>query len=96
MVPGADEWEEVNTEPVNSTQEVYQVSVWSNHQLQLHELMVKEKKKEITPEGPPTSKNTQGKSEEQALPSNSNSNDATKGKESIKEPKKDLPIQVPF
>ena len=96
MVSWDDEWEEVNAKAVNTAQGVDQVTFHSRRQLQPLESIGKEKEKEMTLERPPTPGNAKGKSEEEALPSNSNSKDATKDKELIKEPKKDHPISVPF
>ena len=58
--------------------------------------MGKEKKKEITSEIPLISANAKEKGEEEVIPVSSNSKGIIENKQSTKEPKKDLPVPVPF
>jgi len=96
MVSWADEWEEVNVKPINTTQEVDQITLRSGRQLQLPEPARKEKEKEMTVKKLPTSENAKEQKGKEALSSSSNSKSVTRDKELTKDPKKDLPIPVPF
>jgi len=60
LVSWADECEEANANPTNTTQEVDQVTLWSGRQLQPTESARKVKEKETTPKELPTSKNAKG------------------------------------
>ena len=51
MVSWADECEEVNTKPVDATQEVDQLTLWSGRQLQFPELARRGKEEETIAEG---------------------------------------------
>jgi len=96
MVSWADECEEVKVKPLNTTQQVGQVTLWSGHQLQPPALVGKEKKKETTPNISPILASFKEKGEEEVIPSTLNSKGTAENKQSTKESNKDLPIPIPF
>jgi len=96
LVSWADECEEVNVKPINSTQEVDQITLQPGRQLQQPEPARKEKEKEMTLTELPTSENNKEQNGEEALLSSSNSKRVTRDKELTKDPKKDLFNPVPF
>jgi len=89
-----NEWEEVNAKLVSSNEEVDQVTLWSGRQLQPPKPARKGKEKEATPIL--TSVAATERRGEDPLPSSSNNKGATKDKKLAEEPRRDLPISVPF
>ena len=96
MVSWADEWEEVNVKPINTTQEVDQITLRSGRQLQLPEPARKEKEKEMTVKKLPTSENAKEQKGKEALSSSSNSKSVTRDKELTKTLRRISPSQSLF
>jgi len=83
----ADECEELNAKLTDSIQEVDQVTLRSGCLLQLPESARKGKEKETILEGLSSLANAKGRSEERAIPSNSNGKGSSNDVGVTKEPK---------
>jgi len=75
---------------------VDQITLRSGHQLQPPKSARKEKEEVIALKELPTSENAREQNGEEALLSSSNSKSVTREKELTEDPKKDLPVPVPF
>jgi len=96
MVSWADECEELNAKLTDNIQEVDQVTLWSGRQLQSPESARKGKEKETIPEGSLSLANANERSEERAIPSNSNGKGSSNDVGVTNEPKQNLSNPTPF